>query len=308
MPKHFIAKFTVGGGPSPLGELERISDLADSSPTREAWFGTHKPGTDWNGLGICILLAAPTLDAIIAEVIGRTSKAPDDPATNELYRDRGAFVAWWRIRNPVRVKFESLHDIPGHNWRSGLGAANVFRSQVSFTYWDFGGASFEDLASGAVVANQKVPRVAIPVDETVSDETSLATDSNFERWSRPEFPVHGVDFSGGEEDPHYGNRKIWVATWSPGKDVALRCGWPDTPADKICRRDLVELIRREPGWWSLDFPFGIAKETAKALGANSWPEWLRWCDGEGSATALRDEARELTNRAGVACGQRRQGG
>src|SRR5579872_4975098 len=107
MPKHFIAKFTESGGPSPLGELERISDLADRSPTREGWFGTHKPGTDWTGPGICILIAAPTLDGIIAEVIGRTREAPDEPATNELYRDRRGFVAWWRVRNPIRVKFAS---------------------------------------------------------------------------------------------------------------------------------------------------------------------------------------------------------
>ena len=103
--KHFICKFTVGGGPSPLRELERILDLADSSPAREAWFGTHKPGTDWEGAGICILLAAETPEAIIAEVVDRISKVPEEPATLELYRDRGEFVAWWHIRNPIRVNF-----------------------------------------------------------------------------------------------------------------------------------------------------------------------------------------------------------
>src|SRR5271156_5472796 len=108
--KHFIAKFTERGGPSPLRELERILDLADSSPAREAWFGTHKPGVDWDGPGICILLAAPTLEGIIAEVIDRNNKVPDEPATKELYRDREGyqeFVAWWRVRNPVRIQFES---------------------------------------------------------------------------------------------------------------------------------------------------------------------------------------------------------
>jgi hypothetical protein len=286
--------------------LERISDLADGSPVREAWFGTHKPGANWGGAGICILLAAGTPEAIIAEVVDRTNKAPDEPATRELYRDRGEFVAWWRIRNPIRARFESLHEIPGHGWHSGLGAAKVFHSQVSFTYWDFGGASFEDLASSAAVVNQNVPHLAIPVGAAARDEPASAADPGCERWSRPEFPVYGVDFSGGEEDQRYGNRKIWVAAWSPGKDVALRCGWADSTADKVCRRDLPGLIKRQPGWWSLDFPFGIAKDTARALGLNSWPEWLRWCGGEGDATALRDEARELTFRAGVAWGQRRQ--
>jgi hypothetical protein len=66
------------------------------------------------------------------------------------------------------------------------------------------------------------------------------------------------------------------------------------------------LIKRESGWWSLDFPFGIAKETACALKLSSWQEWLSWCGRELDATMLRDEARESTNRAGVTWGQRRQ--
>lgn len=134
MPRHFIAKLTVGGGPPPLQELDRILDIADSSPDHEAWFGTHKSGSDWDGAGICILIASPTLEALIAEVIDRTGKVPDEPLSRELYRDRGGFVAWWLIRNPIRVRFRSLHEIPGRSLRSGKGAADVFHSQVSFTY------------------------------------------------------------------------------------------------------------------------------------------------------------------------------
>src|SRR5207245_480541 len=136
-------------------------------------------------------------EAIIAEVIDRTNKPPDEPATMELYRDRGEFVAWWHIRNPIRVKFKSLHEIPGHNWHSGLGAAEVFHSQVSFTYWDFGGASFEDLASSAAVVSQNVRHLAIPVGAAAPDEMSSATDSGCAPWPRPELPLYGVDFSGG---------------------------------------------------------------------------------------------------------------
>jgi hypothetical protein len=66
------------------------------------------------------------------------------------------------------------------------------------------------------------------------------------------------------------------------------------------------LIKRQPGWWSLDFPFGLAKETARALKLDTWPEWLKWCSNEVNATALRDQARESTSRDGVAWSQRRQ--
>jgi hypothetical protein len=66
------------------------------------------------------------------------------------------------------------------------------------------------------------------------------------------------------------------------------------------------VILREPGWWSLDFPFGIARKTAQALGLNRWPAWLEWCAKEGDATKSRDEARKLTTHAGIAWGERRQ--
>ena len=305
MPKHFITKFTVGGGPSPLRELERISDLADSSPTCEAWFGSHKPGSDWSGAGICILLS-PTLEAVIAEVVDRTNKAPDEPSATELYEGRGDFVTWWRIRNPIRVRFRSLAEIPGHNWKSGLGAAGVFgRSQVSFTYWDFDGASFEDLCARATLASRSVPNLAKPVVRATPDDTLPTIDSGGGHWARPESPLCGVDFSGGKEDQR-GNRKIWVATWSPNKDVTLRCGLPEDTAEGICRRDLPELIERAPAWWSLDFPFGIAKNSARALGISTWPEWLRWCGANGDATTLRDRAKELTGRAGLSWAQPRE--
>lgn len=305
MPKHrhFIAKFTVGGVPSPLLELERILDLADSSPAREAWFGTHKPGADWGGVGICILLAAGTQEAIIAEVIGRNSKPPNELATMELYKGRGEFVAWWRIRNPIRVKFKSLSEIPGHNWNSGLGAADVFHSQVSFTYWDFGGASFENLASSTAELSQNVRRLAAGA---VAGGATSAVNSASVSWPKPDVPLHGVDFSGGEEDQCLGNRKIWIATWSPGKDVVLRCGRSDGNVGKMCRHDLLGLIEQEPGWWSLDFPFGVARETARALKLNGWPEWLRWCGTENDATTLRDQARVLTDRAGITWAESRQ--
>jgi hypothetical protein len=114
MPNHFIAKFTTGGGPPPIEELARILDQADSSPDREAWFGTRKGGNKQDEVGICILLAMPTLHAIITEVIGRNDTMPDEPATRELYEDREGLVAWWRIRNPIPVQFESLDAIRDH--------------------------------------------------------------------------------------------------------------------------------------------------------------------------------------------------
>jgi hypothetical protein len=306
MAHHFIAKITPDGGPPPREELARILDQADNCPDREAWFGTHKPGANWDRPGICVLLAVPTLQAVICEVIGRSDTMPDIPAVKELYYDHGGFSAWWHVRNPVCVQFDSLDSVPGHGCASGRGAAHVFKGQVSFAYWDFGNTSFDDLVGRAVVAKFNVPLsgrsvIAVPPAPKLS-----AVQSGAELWSRPEVPLYGVDFSGGEEDQRYGNRKIWIAKWFPGKEVTLRCGWCGDPADKICRNDLATLIKHELGWWSLDFPFGIAKKTAHALGLNGWPAWLEWCAKGGDATDCRDEARERTTHAGVVWAERRQ--
>src|SRR5579872_1725431 len=310
MSTNFICKFAPGGGPSPLREIERILDQADSSPGREAWFGTHIPGREWRNPGICIALAAPTLHGIIAEVVGRSDTIPHDRATTELYQDRKGyeeFVAWWRIRNPIRVQFDSLDQIPGRACASGRGAKYTFsRSQVAFAYWDFLGASFDALAESCSTASQASPFRARSLPSAATNVVLQPERLSGEMWPRPKVPLHGADFSGGEEDLHYGNAKIWVASWTPGSDVVLRCGRSTNSADKICRTDLPILIRREPGWWSLDFPFSVAKETGCALSANSWREWLEWCVGAGGATELRNKAKEATKQASVAWSLRRR--
>lgn len=284
MPKHrhFIAKFTVGGGPSPLRELERILDLADSSPAREAWFGTHKPCTVGTAQGSAFCLRQRHRKRSLPKwLIG--------PTRHQTIPARWSFT---------EIEGNLLHGGISAT-RSGLSSGHLTKSPAVTGKVD------SELPISAGVVDLHVPHLAIPIGAAAPDETSSATDSSSEVWYPPEFPVYGVDFSGGEENLR-GNRKIWVATWVPGKNVALRCGWSDNTADKIRRRDLAGLIKRGSGWWSLDFPFGIAKETACALGLNSWQEWLSWCGREGDATMLRDEARKLTNRAGVAWRQLRQ--
>jgi hypothetical protein len=306
MPNHFIAKFTKGGGPPPDEELARILDQAESSPDHEAWFGTRKPGKKWDDVGICILLAAPTLDGILAEVRERRDRMPDDPATRELYPGcKKQFAAWWRIRNPIRVHFESLEEIPG-NHISGPRAPDVFRGRVAFAYWNFGSECFDDLAARIAIVNSSMPRLTRPDCAIPTVNSPLIADSNCELWPRPEFPLYGVDFAGGSEDQRHGNKKIWVAEWSSDKNVRLLCGWSANSGEKICRADLPELIKQWSGWWSLDFPFGVAKETARALGLKGWQEWLQWCGSAVDATQLRNEARQATNRASVAWAARRQ--
>jgi hypothetical protein len=276
---------TERGGPPPLQVLEQIMDLADSSTSREAWFGTHKLGKAWDGTGICVLLAAPTLDAIIAEVIDRADEAPDEPATIELYGERPGFVACGISGTRSVLRSSRLKQFRGTVARANKARLTSLRdrslSHTGISSMNPSMISRPKLAQGSLKRTDRAA-VSVPIPDTRS-----VTVSGQELWPRPEVPVCGVDFSGGEEDQRYGNRKIWIAEWLPEKSVALRCGWGTNTADKICRSDLAPLIKLG-GWWSLDFPFGIAKETARALELTSWPEWLSWCPGKGDATMLRD--------------------
>jgi hypothetical protein len=120
--------------------------------------------------------------------------------------------------------------------------------------------------------------------------------------------LFGVDFSGGVESERFGNRKIWVAGWTPGEQVWLRCGWCDEGERSLCRCDLPALIAANPGWWSLDFPFGVARDTATAIGLNpnSWQAWLDWCSQPEDPGVLRLRARKQVEKAGVRWALRRE--
>ncbi len=123
--------------------------------------------------------------------------------------------------------------------------------------------------------------------------------------ARPEITLGGIDFSGGQEDARRGNKKICVAQWLPNNGVSLRCGRDWNALGPQRRRDLPAVIKLG-GWWSLDFPFGVAQPTARILGVSTWPDWLSHCDQNLDATAIRNDAKALTERSGVSWAMRRQ--
>jgi hypothetical protein len=122
----------------------------------------------------------------------------------------------------------------------------------------------------------------------------------------PRTDTFGVDFSGGNELEGRGNGKIWIASWDVDRgDIALRCG---TDEPYIRRAGLPDLVRQRPGWWVFDFPFGIARETAIALGIDGegWNGWLDWCAEGIDATERRDTARAAVERSQCAWSARRR--
>ncbi|HEV3387128.1 MAG TPA: hypothetical protein VG097_20080, partial [Gemmata sp.] len=297
MPNHhFIAKFVCGGGPDPEEELQHIIDQADNSEDGTAWFAT-KLGAQWQPApspihSMCIVFyndpEKRCITAMIAKILQRNIRWPDTPVGKDLedmYEGYGNFGSWWQVQDPIMVQFQSLGHIPGVSQKTGQPARITFGAQTAFAYWTFDQGSHVELYTWVLdqVLQQGVepPNVARPeVAEVVVPACALRGPAILvtELLARPTADIYGVDFSGGEESPRRGNPKIWIASWHPTRnEVTLRCG-TDNP--HLCRRDLPDCIRSRPGWWVLDFPFGIAQETAVAILENnkpSWEGWLRWC-------------------------------
>jgi hypothetical protein len=301
MPHHFIAKLTPGGGPPPRVELARIVGQAAESENQTAWFATRKPGASWHPTldgSPCVALIFVrnddgSIDAVVAEVRDRRTEIPDDPATQDLYRGHEGFAAWWLLADPVAVRLPSLEPVPGTSLE-GKTAAEAFVGTLTFGYW-----SYDPLAQVVahlrsvdepLVADAPTPRMRRrEVGPPVAGPSGAGATERLA--GKPRSDIYGVDFSGGQESVGCGNRKIWVASWDAERgEISLRRGTDEPP---LRRADLPALVHGRPGWWVFDFPFGVAQETAAALGidGNDWKGWLDWCIAGGDATARRDAAR-----------------
>ncbi len=317
MPNHhFVAKLIAGGGPPPLAELENIILQVGDSEEPLAWLATRKPGAGWQQRDDSLCIAFfdnrehDCIDAVVAKIVGRQIEMPKVPAVRELHEGHFGFQAWWQLAEPVRLRFTSLDTVPGLS-KKGRSARQTFSGSNTFAYWSFDDRNNPRLFDSVVAtlsnrgvraepsfrqAEERLP-VSTPAPRTNKEQiSSLPGRTN---------NLYGVDFSGGRETAR-GNPKIWIASWLLGqKTLTLRCG-TDGPA--LCRSNLAEHVRRTHGWWALDFPFGVAKETASAILETpdlSWSDWLRWCAGGPDATERRDLARKRTDAARVRWSTRR---
>ncbi len=315
MSHSFIAKLTEGGGPPPLVELHRLVELAASSNDQTAWFATRKPGTGWtptqDGTPSLALLFARTgiesVHAVVAEIRERRGQIPDDPAAQDLYRGHEGFRGWWLLANPIVVRLASLRSVPG-NSAGGKSIADAFSGTLTFGYWSFDPNTPIVTLLGSmdqpVIELESVAQARPPVSAS-SAPVGPPEGATYQLGIGPQSDIYGVDFSGGQEAAARGNPKIWVASWDVKSGViALRCGADEPP---LRRADLPALVSSRPGWWILDFPFGVARETALALGidGNNWGGWLDWCADGGDATERRDAARVSVESSGSIWSARR---
>jgi len=309
MPNHFIAQFTVGGGPDPQLELDRILSQAeptDTAPHQDtAWFPTKVGAKGWvksKDSQCLVFCKARTggVDAIHAQVIDVSETMPNDPVVRDFYSEHD-FPVWWKVTDVQRTSFDSVDEIPGVSM-TGKSAIDAFSGNATFAFWSFGDVSID--ASGEKKESRRPSsdiRVQPSPNALARNRPSPSRPSPSVRPDTPTGPLlfHGVDFSGGVETARQGNGKIWIATWDVDRDeVTLESG-----AEGCFRRaDLPSKVVANKGWWVFDFPFGIARDTASALHLEDWDAWLAWCYGvdrpEGYATLRRDSAKTAVEEAG----------
>ena len=144
-PHHFIAKLSPDVKPHPEEELAHIVKQAAAAPDQAAWFATRLPGKAWQPIrrglqaGCVILYRRPegTFDVLIADIVGRQDRRPDDDSVDDLYPEDPGFKGWWRLARPHRTRVTSLQQIPGSAYRSNRPAVESFNGMASFVYWSF---------------------------------------------------------------------------------------------------------------------------------------------------------------------------
>jgi hypothetical protein len=154
---HFVAKLSVEGGPDPATELQSLLDQARKAADAIAWFATWHVANDFDRAGdsICIIFhetgTTGAIQAVVAHIPNVVGILPAGKPLNSealfLYANwrKQYDWNWWplggRLRPGVcplvRTTFNSLNDIPGRHWESGLPASQVFTGQASFVGWQF---------------------------------------------------------------------------------------------------------------------------------------------------------------------------
>lgn len=313
MGKHFIQMLSVETLPHPAIEVARVLEVSALEDGTPVWFGVPRMRA-WapeDSPAWCIVfyrLGGERIGGFVAEVVSHQAEMPDADWLRELYAGTTLYGAWWRLEGVVPLPAgATLAALPGYS-SSGLLAEGTFAGRNSFAYWNFDKDPRTSLLAYVPAPSPPTPLPSTAILKSPSRRRRSAAVAGdalvLEPLDRPSGrALHGVDFSGAAET-RAGNPKVWVASWDPehSDGVQLMCG-----RDRgLRRRDLPDMVRTRGGVWVMDFPFGVARDTSRALGLadNDWGAWLRWAsEDRGTSyapTELRDLARALTASAGVA--------
>jgi hypothetical protein len=144
---HFIARLGRDVEPEPSLEVGKFMERAKDSPAHQAWFPTKPPaGKRWKpvqgmpsvGLVFHRLRSGAGFEGFVGTVRQRRDSKPSgDRALDALYGDGTNFNNWWYFADPVRIRFDSLHQLPGTSAADGSSPQHSFYGMASFVFWDF---------------------------------------------------------------------------------------------------------------------------------------------------------------------------
>lgn len=309
MPNHCIVKITYNKkDPPPLTELFTIIKNAEENEEHFAWFALRNTGGNIQiNKHSQILIIASKKDqnqnfdyAVAAEVKQKTNQPPENDPAIELYTNPEKYNSWWELSNPHMLRLDSLDNIPGTS-TSGKRASVTFNSQATFSGWEFASTEpdFMSLVSKFSYFKQDLKNPLLITESlnrpvTRSNEppktTNLPKDYFIDLNNSNMF--YGVDFSGSREE-NGGNSKIWIAQWDMTQNhISLNSG-----SDINIRRNLLPgYISSRPGWWTIDFPFGIPASIANLINLNSHSRWWERCSQSvANPTQLRDHLKDELN-------------
>lgn len=228
MTKHVLFRISVRGGPHPSYEMDKLFDLANLSDEHVAWFPSRKSGAGWKrplpgtksfALISYRLPSSNEVELLQAEILERRSEPPKDADALEMYENPTQYSAWWKLTG-LTIRRMPVVDVPGvaaSNKRSLAAQTNA----SSLFYWLLDPNLPSMVAQEAANPIKEIVETDLQMAVTEQIETLPADEATGSRrrtlpelvwdYRRPTCALHGVDFSGGAEQPT-GNPKIWIAS------------------------------------------------------------------------------------------------
>lgn len=117
-----------------------------------SWFATWHAANEFRRAGnsTCVLYYHPDdserIEAVVARILDKADyglPSEEVKAFYEPWSDR--LRNWWplggirpgKVADIVRIRFDSLDEIPGRSWKSDLPASQTFVAQASFAGWKY---------------------------------------------------------------------------------------------------------------------------------------------------------------------------
>jgi uncharacterized protein DUF429 len=268
MPDDVVFRLSPRGGPPP--EAEIVFHAQRSQEYGHTWVGLRRPRNAERihyGMSRVYLITSAArsrktvLRGIVREVRGTR---PNDELLGDIYRDHD-FPTWWWLDSVecLTIEFDTLRlrmtDGRPYDTR-GLSIRQPFNYLAQESAWPPDAPDSADVGMLDEVTDVVSDLVAPPLTK---EEPELVVFRARTTGPAPRgTTIHAVDWSGGGEFTAP-NAKIRYVRW----DFATAGSSIKVLDPTVSRRDILRMIRAEPGLWIVDFPFGLPVELMRRADA-----------------------------------------